>query len=147
MSEEQPVQVQDQAGVDRAPVLLEQVVLGVSVACQFLFAAVAQRRRLPADDPLGAVGVRDDDALDRGRGGDALDAGPVGELGEQPGHLIMVERLRAPAEVDRAESGDDLGRHQPDESVKVSEAAQGTSQPNLLNNLILASISMFRGIV
>ena len=74
--EQQPVQVQDQASVQRSPVLLEQVVLSVAVACQFLFAAVAQRRRLPVDDPLGAVGVRDDDTLDRGRGGDALDAGP-----------------------------------------------------------------------
>ena len=65
MSEQQPVQVQDQAGVQRAPVLQEQVVLGVTVARQFLFAAVAQRRRLPVDDPLRPVSVRDDDTLDR----------------------------------------------------------------------------------
>jgi hypothetical protein len=58
VSEEQSVQVQDQAGIQRAPVLLEQVVLGVAVAGQFLFAPVAQRRRPPVDDPLGAVGVR-----------------------------------------------------------------------------------------
>jgi hypothetical protein len=63
--EQQPVQVQDQAGVQRAPVLPEQVVLGVAVAGQFLLAAVAQRCRPPVDDPLGAVGVGDDDALDR----------------------------------------------------------------------------------
>jgi len=43
MSEQQPVQVQDQASVQRAPVLPEQVVLGVSVARQFLLTAVAQR--------------------------------------------------------------------------------------------------------
>jgi hypothetical protein len=101
---------------------------------ELLLAAVAQRRRLPVDDPLGAVGVRDDDALDRGRGGDAQDAGPVGELGEQPGHLVPVERLRAPAEVDRAEPGDDLSWYQPDERVKVSEAAQRTSQPTYQTN-------------
>jgi hypothetical protein len=65
MSEQQPVQVRDQAGVQRAPVLPEQIVLGVAVAGQFLLAAVAQRCRPPVDDPLGPVGVRDDDALDR----------------------------------------------------------------------------------
>jgi hypothetical protein len=129
VSEQQPMQVQDQAGVQWAPVFPEQVVLGVAVACQLLLAAVAQRRRLPVDDPLGAVGVCDDDALDRRRGGDAQDTGPVGELGEQPRHLITVERLRAPAEVDRAEPGDYLRGHHPDERVKVCEAAQGTSQP------------------
>ncbi len=55
VSEQQPVQVQDQAGVQRAPVLLEQVVLGVAVAGQLLFAAVAQRRRLPVDDASAAT--------------------------------------------------------------------------------------------
>jgi len=65
VSKQQPVQVQDQAGVQWTPVFAEQVVLGVAVACQFLFAAVAQRCRLPVDDPLGAIGVCDDDALDR----------------------------------------------------------------------------------
>ena len=120
--------MQDQAGVQRAPVLLEEVILGIAVACQFLLAAVAQRGRLPVDDPLGTIGVRDDNTLDRRRGGDAQDAGPVGELGEQPWHLVTVKRLRAPAEVDRAEPGDDLGWHQPDERVQVREAAQGTSQ-------------------
>jgi hypothetical protein len=76
VSEQQPVQAQDQAGGERAPVLAEQVILGVAVACQLLLAAVPQRRRLPVDDPLGTVSVRDDDALDGRRGGDALDAGP-----------------------------------------------------------------------
>jgi hypothetical protein len=52
--EQQPVQMQDQARVKRAPVLLEQVILGVAAAREFLLAAVAQRRRLPVDDPLGA---------------------------------------------------------------------------------------------
>jgi hypothetical protein len=57
------------------------------------------------------------------------DAGLVGELGEQPWHLVTVKCLRATAEVDGAELGDDLRGHHPDERVKVSEAAQGTSQP------------------
>ncbi len=65
MSEQQSVQVQDQASVQRAPIFPEQVVLSVAVACQLLLTAVAQRGRLPVDDPLGAIGVRDDDALDR----------------------------------------------------------------------------------
>jgi hypothetical protein len=65
VGEQHPVQVQDQAGVQRAPVLQEKVVLGIAVACEFLLAAVAQRRRPPVDDPLGSVGVRDDYALDR----------------------------------------------------------------------------------
>jgi len=65
VGEQQPVHVQDQSGVQRAPVLPEQVVLGVAVARQFLLAAVAQCRRLPVDDPLGPIGVRDDDTLDR----------------------------------------------------------------------------------
>jgi hypothetical protein len=42
------------------PALMEQVVLGVAVAGQFLFASVAQHRRSPVDDPLGSAGVRDD---------------------------------------------------------------------------------------
>jgi hypothetical protein len=50
---------------------------------------------------LGAIDVGDDDALDCGRGGDALDASPVGEVGEQAGHLVTVERFRATADVDR----------------------------------------------
>jgi hypothetical protein len=63
--EQQSVQVQDQADVQWTPTLLEQVVLGVAVARQFLLAAIAQRRRTPVDDPLGTIGVRDYDALDR----------------------------------------------------------------------------------
>lgn len=63
MSEEQPVQVKDQAGIQRMPVLMEQVALGVAVAGQFLLASVAQHRRLPVDDPLGSAGVRDDKHL------------------------------------------------------------------------------------
>lgn len=85
VSEQQPMQVQDQASVQRAPVLPDQVILGVAIASQLLLAAVAQRSRAPVDDSLGTIGVGDDDALDGGRGSDALDAGPVGELGEQPG--------------------------------------------------------------
>src|ERR1022692_1281075 len=127
VSEEQPVQVQDQAGIQRAPVLLEQVVLGIAVACQFLFAPVAQRRRPPVDDPLGAVSVRDDNTFYRGRCGDALDTSPISEPGEQPWHLIAVERLRATAEVDRAEPGYDSGRHPPDEFVQIGETPQETS--------------------
>ena len=87
MGEEQPVQVKQQAGVERTPVLLEQVVLGVAVAGQLLLAPVAQRGRPPVDDPLGSVRVRDDNTLDRGRRGDALHPGPVSELGEQARHL------------------------------------------------------------
>jgi hypothetical protein len=41
VSEQQPVQVQDQAGVQRTPVLAEQIVLGVAVPGWFLLAAVA----------------------------------------------------------------------------------------------------------
>jgi hypothetical protein len=51
VSEEQPVQVKDQAGIQRTPVLMEQVVLGVAVAGQFLFAPVTQGRGPPIDDP------------------------------------------------------------------------------------------------
>lgn len=65
MSEQQLVQVQDQAAVQRAPVLPEQAVLGVAVACQFLLTTVAQCRRLPVDNPPGTIGVCDDDALNR----------------------------------------------------------------------------------
>ena len=39
---------------------MEQVVLGVAVVGQFLFASVAQHRRSPVDDPLGSAGIRDD---------------------------------------------------------------------------------------
>jgi hypothetical protein len=126
VGEEQPVQVQEQPGIQRAPVLLEQVVLGVAVAGQFLLAPVAQRRDAPVDDPLGAASVRNDDALDRGGRGDALDAGPVGEPGEQPRHLVAVERLRTPPKVDRAELGDHTGRYPPDERVEIGEAAHET---------------------
>jgi hypothetical protein len=66
-----------------------------------------------------------------------------------PGHLVTVERFPAMAEVDRAEPGEDLGWHQADErlkSLKVGEAAERTSQSNLLNDLILVPISMFRGL-
>jgi len=59
------VQVQEQTGVQRAPVLLEQVVLRVAIAGQLLLTAIAQGRRPPVDDPLGAVSVGDDHALDR----------------------------------------------------------------------------------
>ena len=126
MGEEQPVQVQDQAGVQRAPVLLEQVVLGVAIARQFLFAPVAQYRGAPVDDPLGAACVRHDDALDRGGCGDALDASPIGEPGEQARHLVAVERLGTSPEVDRAEPGDHAGWHSPDERVEIGEAAHET---------------------
>jgi hypothetical protein len=43
VSEEQSVQVKNQAGIQRPPVLMEQVVLGVAIAGQFLFASVAQQ--------------------------------------------------------------------------------------------------------
>jgi len=59
MSEEQPVQMEDQAGIQRAPVL-EQVVLGGA---------------------LCAASVRDDNTFDRGRRGDALDTSPVSNPG------------------------------------------------------------------
>src|SRR5215831_19039399 len=131
MGEEQPMQVQDQAGIQRAAVLLEQVVLGVAVAGQFLLAPIAQRRGSPVDDPFGAASVRHDDALDRGGRRDALDASPVGELGEQPRHLVAVERLRTPPEVDRAEPSYYAGWHSPDERVEIGEAAHET--PNQTN--------------
>jgi hypothetical protein len=35
------------------------------------------------------------------------------------------------------------GRHPPDERVEIGEAAQETSQANLLNDLIVAPLSMF----
>src|SRR5260370_9117322 len=130
MSEQQSVQVEDQAGIQRAPVLQEQVVLGVAVACQFLFAPVAQRRCPPVDDPLCAVGVRDDNSLDRGGRGDALDASSIGEIGEQARHLVAVERLRATAEVDRAEPGADICWPPSDKRIEIGEAAQETSQAN-----------------
>jgi hypothetical protein len=41
VNEEQSVQVKNQAGIQRPPVLMEQVVLGVAIAGQFLFAPVA----------------------------------------------------------------------------------------------------------
>jgi hypothetical protein len=59
----QPVQVQDQACIQWTPALLEQVVLGVAVAGQFLFAPVTQGRGPPVDDPPSAANVRDDDTL------------------------------------------------------------------------------------
>src|ERR1035438_1468784 len=49
VGEEQPVQVQDQACVQRTPVLLEQVVLGVTVAGQFLFAPVTTTPSIAED--------------------------------------------------------------------------------------------------
>src|SRR5258708_407078 len=128
MSEQQSVQVEDQAGIQRAPVLQEQVVLGVAVACQLLFAPAAPRRCTPADDPLCAVGGRDDDASDRGGRVDAMEASAIGESGEQARHLVAVERLRATAEVDRAEPGDDMCWHPSDKRIEIGEAAQETSQ-------------------
>ena len=126
MGEEQPVQVQDQAGIQRPPVLLEQVVLGITVARQLLFASVPQRGGAPVDDPLRTASVCYDDALNRGGCGDALDASPVGELDKQARHLAAVERLRAPPEVDRAELGDHTGWHSPDERIEIGEAAHET---------------------
>ena len=130
MSEQQPVQVQDQPGVQRAPVLPEQVVLGVAVAGQFLLAAVAQRGRPPVDNPLGAVDVGDEDGRPRSLMMRLCSRiGPGRLVRSAPRQLVTVERLRAPAEVDGAEPGDDLRGHHPDEGVKVCEAAQGTPQP------------------
>ena len=45
VGKQQPVQVQDQSGVQRPPVLPEQIVLGIAIAGEFLLAAVAQRCR------------------------------------------------------------------------------------------------------
>jgi hypothetical protein len=42
--------------------------------------------------------------------------------------LVTIERLRASAEVDRAEPGDDVRWHPPNERMEISEAAQETSQ-------------------
>src|SRR5258708_6767987 len=107
-------------------------------------------RALVAPDALvdgeGRVCVRDSVVTGRGgagRRGDGRARGPIGKLGEKARHLIAVERLRAPAEVNRAESSDDLGWHPPDECVQIGEAAQRTAQPNPLNMLIVAPLSMF----
>jgi len=51
VGEQQPVQVRDQPYVQRAPVLPEQVILGVA-ACELFLAAVAQRRHAPVDNLL-----------------------------------------------------------------------------------------------
>jgi hypothetical protein len=63
VSEEQSVQVKDQAGIQRMSALMEQVVLGVAVAGQFLFGSVMHHRCSPVDDPFGPTDVRDDNTF------------------------------------------------------------------------------------
>ena len=65
----------------------------------------------------------------------------------QPSLPPLFERSGAAADVNGAEPGNDLGWHQPDERLKVGEAAQRTPQTNLLNDLILVSFSRFRWFV
>src|SRR5947209_14178761 len=59
VAEEQPMEMAQQAQVERTPVLLEKVVLGVPVAGEFLLAPGAEGLGPASNDPVRPAGVRD----------------------------------------------------------------------------------------
>ena len=130
MAEEEPVQVQHEAGVQRCPVLLPDVVEGVPQTCELLLVAGAQAGRAAGEDAVGPR-LGDGHALQGGGRHDGGDARPRRQLVQETGRLGEVEVLRAAAPVHVRESSCD-GRGDGLHQLQVAlETAHRTSQGRL----------------
>lgn len=83
MREEQTVQVQDETGVERSPIILEEIVLSVTVPGQLLLAAGTQPCDVAFDDVPSAGNAGNRNALHRRRCRDGRHPCPMGKLAEE----------------------------------------------------------------
>ncbi|GAA3548105.1 hypothetical protein GCM10022235_14660 [Kribbella ginsengisoli] len=143
------MQVQDQAKVQRLPVLLEQVVQSLSVAGELLLTPVAQLHHIAIDDSPRPPDISHHYAFDGRRRSDALNPGTAGKLGQQSRELMAVESLAASTCVDRPEMHDDVRRYLPDEPIEVREGAHLLNLPKeptliLIEGQISTIVGFFR---
>jgi len=108
--EQQPMQVQDEADAQLSRVLLVQVVEGGRIASELGLATVPESIK-GAGDELGDPRIVNDDALDRARGGDGLDARLLAQGVEKLGQLIGVSCLGARGAIDTAQRRYDATGH------------------------------------
>jgi hypothetical protein len=121
------VQVQQEADVQRPPLVAEQVVQRCPIAGELLLAPVAQHHGLAGDDGRrpGLVGYQH--TLERRGGRDARDAGAAGQLGQQRRELVAEQLLASPAQVHPGELGHHRAGHRTQRSVEIDERQHRTS--------------------
>lgn len=88
--EQQSVQMQEQAGVQRTPLFLIQVVERRTVSGELLLTSIAKSLRLSRDDLCCPSAIGHDDTFDRGRSLDARDARARRQTREQGRQLVPV---------------------------------------------------------